>query len=252
VPDANKQAMGMQKWSVPCNWKFAADNIWDWYHVTVTHNSSGMSGASPNGYVQRYTPSRKYQPELVALGEYGHAIGGAARGSDTSLAPPLPEYEALGPVGKKMGGFGGIFPNLWIEPAGLVLRVPISPSRTEMWRIPFASKHPALAEQSRFFVRITSQVQGPGGHFEVDDAENWGLSTVGTMGTMIRRHPLNYMMSLGHGKVTQEEGAPPYIESTNWTEHGQRWHYRNWAHWMSAKSWQELEASHPAVPTGTV
>jgi nitrite reductase/ring-hydroxylating ferredoxin subunit len=250
VPTADQYVAGVQKWAVPCNWKFAADNIWDWYHVTVTHNSSGMSGASPHGYVQRYAPNRKFQPELVSLGKYGHAIGGAARGSDTALALPLPEYELLGPVGKRMGGFGGIFPNLWVATDGLVLRVPMGPLRTEMWRMLFLPRN-GDPDEKRMRQMLTSRIQGPGGHFEVDDAENWGLSTTGTTGTTIRRHPLNYAMSLGHGKVTQEEGGPPYIYSENWTEHGQRWFYQNWAAWMSAESWREIEQDHVPVPLKT-
>ena len=37
------QTMGIQKWTIPCNWKFAADNTWDYYHG-ITHMSAGMSG----------------------------------------------------------------------------------------------------------------------------------------------------------------------------------------------------------------
>ena len=29
---------GIQKYTIGCNWKFAADNVWDFYH-TVTHVS---------------------------------------------------------------------------------------------------------------------------------------------------------------------------------------------------------------------
>src|SRR5579859_1451108 len=34
---------GIQKYTIGCNWKFAADNVWDFYH-TVTHVSATMSG----------------------------------------------------------------------------------------------------------------------------------------------------------------------------------------------------------------
>jgi hypothetical protein len=120
-----------------------------------------------------------------------------------------------------------------------------------MWRFPTMNADPT-PEEARTGIRQQIVSQGPAGHFEVDDAENWGLSTVGTMGTVIRRYPLHYAMSLGHGKVAREEGGPPYIQSEHWTEHGQRWHYDNWAAWMSATSWRELEEKRPAVPLGTV
>src|SRR5690606_36494276 len=35
---------GIQKWIIPCNWKFAVDNVWDYYHAAITHSSSGMAG----------------------------------------------------------------------------------------------------------------------------------------------------------------------------------------------------------------
>src|SRR5262249_16851505 len=122
----------VQKWTVPCNWKFAVDNVWDWYHFTITHGSTGMASLDPNPklYVASLAPSKNPQPELVALGEYGHAIGGARYIGDGGPQPSgieVPGRENLGPVGSKMAGFGGLFPNLWVTRQGLVLRVPRTP-----------------------------------------------------------------------------------------------------------------------------
>jgi phenylpropionate dioxygenase-like ring-hydroxylating dioxygenase large terminal subunit len=238
-----KRHMGISKWSVGCNWKFAVDNIWDWYHVSFTHASAGMADnrrGAPN-YVARWSPFRR-QREVVAMGEYGHCIGGAGHLADDPISIsnlPQEKRDALGPVGRKMDGFGGIFPTLWISSNSIEWRVPVSATRTEMWHMNFAK-------------RLRSSGVGPSAMFDMDDAENWGMSTVGTQGVVSRRYPLNYAMALGKSEVTEIEGGPPHIDSTNWTEHGQRWHYRNWAHWLTAKSWQDLEASHPAVPTGVV
>jgi len=88
--------------------------------------------------------------------------------------------------------------------------------------------------------------------FDQDDAENWGMSTIGSMGTVARKYPLNYSMGIGYGDVIEEEGAPPHLDSKNWTEFGQRWHYQNWAHWMAAESWDELERTVPEVPLGRI
>src|SRR5438874_10325804 len=69
-----KKYVGVFKWSVACNWKFAVDNIWDWYHVAITHQSAGMAQRGLRGadnYVNRWSPFRKPQREVVALGEYG-------------------------------------------------------------------------------------------------------------------------------------------------------------------------------------
>lgn len=35
---------GIQKFTIPCNWKFAVDNLFDWYHPHVTHLSALQTG----------------------------------------------------------------------------------------------------------------------------------------------------------------------------------------------------------------
>jgi hypothetical protein len=243
VPGRGKEVKGVQKWAVPCNWKFAVDNIWDWYHVSITHASSTMAQGS-------FT--RPIRPELVALGAYGHAIGGGRMAPDgvSRMGPTYPQ-DHLGPVGRKMDGFGGIFPNLWLRKDGLVLRVPRGPLTTEMWRFNTMNANPT-EEEATVGMRRVVRSNGPAGHFEVDDAENWGLSTMASMGTVTRRYPLHYAMGLGHGTVVKEEDGPPYVPSEHWTEHGQRWHYANWAAWMDARSWRDLEARRPSVPLATL
>ena len=75
------QIMGITKWTLPCNWKFAVDNVWDFYHAIITHPSAGMAGWRA-GYIAKpgemdsvlATPFK----HVSVLGEYGHAIGGWA------------------------------------------------------------------------------------------------------------------------------------------------------------------------------
>ncbi len=64
-------APGIQKWVIDCNWKFAVDNVWDFYHTTVTHSrrfSWAMAAGQPaptldrdpapvNGLVSQSSPS---------------------------------------------------------------------------------------------------------------------------------------------------------------------------------------------------
>src|SRR4051794_23383690 len=38
-----RAAPGVEKYTIGCNWKFAADNVWDFYHAPITHASAGMS-----------------------------------------------------------------------------------------------------------------------------------------------------------------------------------------------------------------
>ena len=37
---------GVQKYLIPCNWKFAVDNVWDFYHPGISHASQQMAGWS--------------------------------------------------------------------------------------------------------------------------------------------------------------------------------------------------------------
>ena len=60
---------GIQKYRIGCNWKLAVDNLFDWYHVQVSHASSLAAG-----YIR--PPPWTSMDHIVALGEYGHAIGG--------------------------------------------------------------------------------------------------------------------------------------------------------------------------------
>src|SRR5262245_62004818 len=39
-----KALSGVQKYTIGCNWKLAADNVWDFYHPQITHAGAYMSG----------------------------------------------------------------------------------------------------------------------------------------------------------------------------------------------------------------
>jgi len=239
-----KKYVGMFKWQVHCNWKFAVDNIWDWYHVAITHQSAGMAQRGSRGadnYVNRWSPFRKPQREVVALGEYGHAIGGAGYIPEDPVVisrATAEERASLGPLVAKMDGFGGVFPNLWLSPNSIEWRLPLGPTLTEQWHLNFAAR--------------SGGGVGPASMFDQDDAENWMMSTRGTTGVVINRHPLNYTAALGHGDVIDVEGAPLHMDNPNWTEQAQRWHYQNWAKWMAAENWNEIKATRIPVPQGKI
>ncbi|MGE3985496.1 MAG: Rieske 2Fe-2S domain-containing protein, partial [Dehalococcoidia bacterium] len=66
---------GIQKYTIPCNWKFAADNVWDFYHARLSHASASLSGYNRGG-LQLGKADDLARPFQTILGEYGHAIGG--------------------------------------------------------------------------------------------------------------------------------------------------------------------------------
>ncbi len=245
---------GVQKYTIPCNWKLAADNVWDWYHG-ISHQSALMS-APPTD--ERWIFS-KYGYTVVP-GEYGHAIGGPdlddvlineietlAQMRDWRERPQA--RQALGPVGLKAAGHPQIFPNFWVAFVGLgqiSMRMPKGPGATEIWWFTFVDKN--TPEKHPLHRALAIHTFGPAGSLEQDDGENWTQSTKGMVGKVSARFPLNYSMNNGRGKITDEEGGPPHIQSIGVNEHPQLWHYRAWADWMSAESWSELKANHTLVP----
>jgi hypothetical protein len=251
---------GVQKYVIPCNWKLAVDNVWDYYHG-LTHSSSMLVSWPPGRPRRRATFAErdKVQPQVVAFGAYGHAIGGPSvpAGSEvpggtfeTGWRQTSKAVAALGNLGIRLTlAHPNIFPNLWVTQTNqLSLRLPKGPSSTEIWWFTFAAEG-LTAEERRAQMHHNGHHFGPAGMFEQDDGENWGESTKGARGLIAKKFPLNYAMGQGHGNVVDDEASPRYVQGLT-SEHAQLWHYRNWADWMGAASWEELRAKHVPVPEG--
>lgn len=266
---------GIQKFIVDCNWKFALDNLYDWYHPQVTHISAfqtaAIGGAPPPprpqnegildmSGVQMESGEDLSMPvsnitgrtfdQMVILGEYGHGIGGP-----TASSPGNTEFnkewrkeprvqEALGPVGIRVAGHPSIFPTTWVTTTSQVsLRVPRSPNETEIWWFTFVDRN-ATPEFRRFAVSIANRIFGPAGVLEQDDGENWSQSTMQTYGVASKTIPNLLNMGLGKARVIKEHGLARIETTTN--EHAQLWTYHSWAQWMKGLDWAELrEATTP-------
>lgn len=264
---------GIQKFVIECNWKFAVDNLFDWYHPQVTHASAFQPGvldivagggatvdAIDVSGVELQTGGELSIPQtgitgtkfdqVVVLGEYGHAIGGPRAGSAGDVDPnsvwrTTPEArQALGPVGLTVAGHPCVFPTTWVTTTSqLSLRIPRSPETTEIWWFSFTDLD--MTEELRdLLTTIQIRIFGPAGLLEQDDGENWNQSTVQTRGTASRRvrHLVN--MGVGRGKVVKEHGLARIEGLTS--EYGQLWMYHSWAQWMKGLGWDELrEATTP-------
>ncbi|MGD9893602.1 MAG: SRPBCC family protein [Dehalococcoidia bacterium] len=249
---------GIHKFTIGCNWKFAADNVWDYYHGGPSHASAIMANWSRRP--GRTNPlANDYGRQLTVLGEYGHAVGGPmhyegspmVRNWEDDAWREQPDAKAaLGAVGTAIAGHPHIFPNLWLNPTQVSLRLPKGPMTTEMWWFTVVETQ-APVERQKSVIHRANHHFGPAGMFEQEDGENWDNSTRGTGSTVARRYPLNYAMNLGHGEVIVDETGPPHVVS-GLNEHAQLWHYISWAEWMSATSWPELRAIHSPVPTDRV
>jgi len=253
---------GVQKYTIPCNWKLAADNVWDYYHTTTSHAASiaanytyvkpGEKALNPITDRSRFT-----QPHTVMPGEYGHAISGYKITEDsTSLGAVSGRAEThrqteeaqrlLGPVGVAVNGHPHVFPNMWMTGTQVSLRLPKGPTTTEIWW--FTLLEANIDDETRKQrVNRANHTFGPAGILEQEDGENWGESTKAAKGVISKKYHLNYSMNLGLGEVIIDELGPPRVE-TRINEHAQLWYYRAWADWMSASSWQELREHHAAVP----
>jgi len=259
---------GIQKFVIDCNWKFAVDNLFDWYHPQVTHASAfstGIQGTQrrssigpmdtaevkmDSGAELELTPgaiSGTAYESVAVIGEYGHAIAGpTASGSgnieyDDSWRRTPEAMEAIGPVGLDVAGHPSIFPTTWVAITNQVsLRIPRGPKQTEIWWFTFMDRN-MPPEARRFAVMIANHVFGPAGVLEQDDGENWAQATMQTEGVASRRMPHVLAMGLGRGKVIKEEGLARIEGLTN--EHGQLWTYHAWAQWMKGLSWPELAAA---------
>jgi len=251
-------ADGIQKYVIGCNWKLAADNVWDFYHPQITHASQTMANWTRN------VPRSPTSAHIILLGEYGHALSGPqfneenraaneAISGDTSWRD-TPEAKAeLGPVGARASNHPHIFPNMWITTPGfgqVSMRMPKGPTTTEIWWFTFVERGMTQERKDGALRRATHHF-GPAGMLEQEDGENWGQSTMGTMGTVARRYPLNYAMNLGRGEVIEDEAGPPYVEAKV-NEHAQLWLYRSWADWMAADNWSDLKRNHTTVPSGYI
>ena len=253
---------GIQKYRIGCNWKLAVDNLFDWYHVQVSHASSLAAG-----YIR--PPPWTSMDHIVALGEYGHAIGGPrltcemreqlAKQRQTADSALLDEswrdrpeaQEQLGAVGVESRGHPNIFPNLWIASSGtqLSLRLPHGPGSTEIWWFTILDRN-MPPELRKAAIMRANHTFGPAGMLEQDDGENWDQSTRAARGTVGRRYPLNFAMNLGRGVIRHEPSGLAHID-THISEHAQLWTYRSWAEWMAAEDWDTLRSNH-SIPAGTV
>ncbi len=251
---------GIQKFVIDCNWKFAVDNVVDWYHAQITHMSAlGMMAGDPDAVVDAggatdtlgdplTIPSGASDgaTDLVLLAEYGHIVGGpsvsglyASAAGDQSWRSRPDVVEALGPIGVEVAGHPNVFPNLWLVPLvrQIALRVPISPTKTEMWWFSFMPKD-VTPEQRAANLQFLNHGQGPAGLFEQEDGENWAQQSLQVRGRRSQRIPQLLKMNLGRGHVIKEHGLARLEGTSN--EHAQLWLYYSWSQWMKGLDWDGL------------
>ncbi len=237
---------GTNKWVVPSNWKFPAENFGgDVYHVPWTHLSAvrtGFSGAA--------TVRPDFTGNLISPGN-GHCI--IAIGPDDLTDPPVDvisqyERDIHSEVRERLGPrmdltkpiVGTLFPNFsFNRSTSRVLRVwhPRGPEQVEIYSWAFVEKDapPEVKEA----LRLTA-IRGfsPSGTFDQDDMDNWQECTQTCRGVMSRQVPVNLQMGLGHEGFNEEFKA--WASDYRTSESNHRAFYHRWAEVMSEDGWENL------------
>lgn len=247
---------GIQKWVIPCNWKFAAEQFCsDMYHAGTTSHLSGIiAGLPPEMELSDAkipTAGLQFRAEWGGHGT-GFYIGEPAM-LTAIMGPKITEYwtnsphadraaERLGSVERVrdvMAQHMSVFPTCSFLPGINTIRTwqPRGPNETEVWAwtIVDADAPDDIKEEFR---RQTMRTFSAGGVFEQDDGENWCEIQAVLRGHKAKSRPLNAQMGMG-GKFG---GNDPYPGRTGYVynEEAARGLYAHWRRMMTEADWRTL------------
>ena len=196
---------GVQKWAMPCNWKFPSENFTgDAYH-NISHRSVDMVGIGPSGQGRRDTTERATAHRInTAFPELGHAAVCHYQSPDASYTPAYQNNPAvedyfrqafeerkrrLGENARLLGLVSNVFPNISYlarQPRSIAVWHPRGPDKTEAWRWFLVDKD-APEEVKDVLRHYYIRYSGPAGMTEQDDMENWNYAQLASSGTIARR-----------------------------------------------------------------
>ena len=262
---------GVQKWLVPCNWKFPAENFsGDSYH-NISHRSVDLVGVGPSGSGRRDMPELQLARKLhITIPDRGHQTTAyllpsavpvpvgyqqSSTVSDYFRQAEESRRRRRGDWGRLITLVGEVFPSMAFlarQPRTIAVWHPHGPHQTEVWRWYLVDKS-APAEVKSFLRDYYIRYSGPGGMTEQDDMENWNYAHAASRGTIARRFPYSYEQGLGTEIENYEwegfrlPGTVVDLTKATSSEHNLRNLYRRWAQFMEAGSWADLAAwRHPA------
>lgn len=254
--EAGTEAIGgIQKWVIPCNWKFAAEQFCsDMYHAgTMSHLSGVLSGLPPEmDLTQMQLPTTGAQFR-AAWG--GHGTGWFIDDPSILLAgvgPKVTQYWTQGPAAEKaakrlnkmptprmFGQHMTVFPTCSFLPGINTIRTwhPRGPGEMEVWAFILVDAD-APAEIKEEFRRQNIRTFNAGGTFEQDDGENWVEIQRVLRGYKARSSSLCAQMGLN----LPGRGNPDFPGNTAYVyaEEAARGMYRHWARMMSEPDWETL------------
>ena len=255
---------GVQKWVIPCNWKFPAENFsGDSYH-NISHRSVDMVGIGPSGTGRRDTKERELARRLqVSFPERGHQTGVYVLPQGLPAPPAyqdsseVSEYFRVceeerrrrkGKWGQVSGSPGEIFPNTALhprQPRSIAVWHPRGTHHTEAWRW-YLVDEDAPPEVKDFLRQYYLRYSGPGGLTEQDDMENWNYAHAASRGTIARRYPYTYEQGMGFEQTNFRchgidfPGVVMDLTEAKSSEQNLRNFYARWQQFMDADNWDQL------------
>jgi 3-phenylpropionate/trans-cinnamate dioxygenase alpha subunit len=246
---------GAHKWVLNCNWKFAAEQFAsDAYHGAISHASATMVLAEARGTTVGDLIDRRFYGGRQFSSVKGHGTGMSRR-----VQPPahvkIREFQerTYGDVVARLGaeradwarGHSTIYPNFSYLTNGTMRNWhPRGPGETEAWAWTFV---PAAAPQEvKEAMRLdVLRTFSSAGLFEQDDGENWNEIQKVLRGWVVRQHPLNVQMGLGHAG-TDAEGLPGRTNEHIFAEEAARGLHQRWVDMLTSDSWEEIAAREAA------
>lgn len=252
---------GVQKWVIPCNWKFAAEQFCsDMYHAGTTAHLSGILAGLPEGLdLADLAPPTVGKQYRAPWG--GHGTGFYIGDPNLLLAimgPKITSYLTEGPAAAKaaerlgsvergtrvMAQHMTVFPTCSFLPGINTIRAwhPRGPNEIEVWAFTVVDAD-APDDIKDEFRRQTLRTFSAGGVFEQDDGENWVEIQHILRGHKARSRPFNIEMGLG--KAVDDDPDYPGRISYVYSEEAARGLYAQWARMMTSENWDALNATRP-------
>jgi phenylpropionate dioxygenase-like ring-hydroxylating dioxygenase large terminal subunit len=249
------EVIGVHKWIFPSNWKFAAENfLGDTYH-NPSHRSVDMVGMSASAQPGQRRDNEYAKGQRVWVGyPQGHGMTSAYVPDDVEYTPTYQQFpevdeyfrhcfherkRRLGARANLLPLVGTIFPNASYhgrQPRAICVWHPHGPTETEAWRF-FLVDADAPAAVKDVLRHYYMRYSGPAGMTEQDDMENWLYATAASKGTIAKRYPLNYQMSM---KLPNATHLGPGEVATQMTDQTPRNFYRAWQRYMNGDDWGSL------------
>lgn len=248
---------GIQKWVIPCNWKFAAEQFCsDMYHAGTMSHLSGVIAGLPEGV--------ELSPEMIPT--EGHQFRAKWGGHGTGffvdepgllaaiMGPKITEYVTASAdakaASKRLGSdyFGQrmlgqhmtIFPTCSFLPGINTIRTwhPRGPNEIEVWAfiVVDADTPDDIKEEFR---KQNIRTFSAGGVFEQDDGENWVEIQKIFKGNKARQTKLNAQMGIDH-MVSDNPNFPGRITGV-YSEDAARGMYQHWLRMMTEPDWETLK-----------